>query len=417
MSMGEDCGYCFTHAGSFGMPPSVVSGLPFAAQSQIHPRSRSGRRRARAGRLRKSESALHLRPCLAPAHPVIVSEVDMKTKFFATALLFSAACAQAQVTVKDPWVRATVPAAKASGAFMQLQSAQDARLVEVRSSVAGIAEIHQMAMENNMMKMQRVDGIELPAGKTVELASGGYHIMLMQLKRQLKEGETVPLTLVVRKKDKKLETIELNVAAQAHVTLEQATGQASSYQKLTFRVGHGCDGSPTKAITVILPESVTGAKPMPKPGWKIDTVQGKLSVPVESHGRKITTAVREVTWRGGPLADEHFDEFTVQAKLPAEPGKLYFKIVQECVKGSMAWDELPGEAGVKVLAPAPKAPPTSTENIMTKFKRKPLAVMLAVMGAAASVICPARADHAVVTVNGVSLTVNKVADLANGCEI
>ncbi|KQW87292.1 hypothetical protein ASC94_28255 [Massilia sp. Root418] len=140
----------------------------------------------------------------------------MKTKFFAgaIALMSFAAAVQAQVTVKDPWVRATVPAAKASGAFMQIQSAQDARLVEVRSSVAGMAEIHQMGMENNVMKMQQVNGIDLPAGKTVELASGGYHIMLMQLKRQLKEGETVPLTLVVQKKDKKLETIELNVAVR-----------------------------------------------------------------------------------------------------------------------------------------------------------------------------------------------------------
>lgn len=140
----------------------------------------------------------------------------MKTKFFAgaIALMSFAAAVQAQVTVKDPWVRATVPAAKASGAFMQIQSAQDARLVEVRSSVAGIAELHQMAMENNMMKMQQVDGIDLPAGKTVPLASGGYHIMLMQLKRQLKEGETVPLTLVVERKDKKRETIELNVAVR-----------------------------------------------------------------------------------------------------------------------------------------------------------------------------------------------------------
>ena len=140
----------------------------------------------------------------------------MKTKFFAgaIALMSFAAAVQAQVTVKDPWVRATVPAAKASGAFMQIQSAQDARLVEVRSSVAGIAELHQMAMENNMMKMQQVDGIDLPAGKTVPLASGGYHIMLMQLKRQLKEGETVLLTLVVERKDKKRETIELNVAVR-----------------------------------------------------------------------------------------------------------------------------------------------------------------------------------------------------------
>lgn len=145
----------------------------------------------------------------------------------------------------------------------------------------------------------------------------------------------------------------LAAPARAHVTLEQASGLAGSYQKLTFRVGHGCDGSPTRAITVMLPESVTGAKPMPKPGWKIRTVEGKLSVPVESHGRQIATAVREVTWRGGPLEDAYFDEFTVQAKLPAEAGKLYFKIVQECVKGSLAWDELPGDAGVKLKAPAP----------------------------------------------------------------
>jgi uncharacterized protein YcnI len=139
----------------------------------------------------------------------------------------------------------------------------------------------------------------------------------------------------------------------AHVTLDQPAGQADTYHKLVFRVGHGCDGSPTKSITVMMPESVTGAKPMPKAGWKITTVQGKLSVPQESHGKAITTAVREVTWSGGPLADEHFDEFVVQAKLPAEPGKVYFKVIQQCVKGSVAWDELPGDAGVKLLAPAP----------------------------------------------------------------
>lgn len=120
-----------------------------------------------------------------------------------------AAGAHAQVTVKDPWVRATVPAAKASGAFMLLQSAQDARLVEVRSPVAGMVEIHQMSMDNGMMKMSAVDGIDLPAGKPVALASGGYHVMLMGLKQQMKEGDTIPLTLVVQKKDKKLETVDV----------------------------------------------------------------------------------------------------------------------------------------------------------------------------------------------------------------
>jgi uncharacterized protein YcnI len=142
-------------------------------------------------------------------------------------------------------------------------------------------------------------------------------------------------------------------SAQAHITLEQDTARAGSYQKLTFRVGHGCDGSPTKGITVTMPESVIGAKPMPKAGWNIRLVEGKLAVSVESHGQRIASAVREVNWSGGPLPDAYFDEFSVQVKLPAEPGKLYFKIVQQCEKGSVAWDELPGEAGVKVKAPAP----------------------------------------------------------------
>ncbi|MES2263278.1 MAG: YcnI family protein [Pseudomonadota bacterium] len=141
--------------------------------------------------------------------------------------------------------------------------------------------------------------------------------------------------------------------AQAHVTLEQGSAQAGTYQKLTFRVGHGCDGSATKAITVMLPESVTGAKPMPKAGWKIRTVDGKLSTPVESHGKTIASAVREVTWSGGPLDDAYFDEFTMQVKLPPEAGKVYFKVVQQCVKGSIAWDEMPGAAGVQLKAPAP----------------------------------------------------------------
>jgi copper(I)-binding protein len=125
--------------------------------------------------------------------------------------LLMAASALAQVTVKDPWIRATVPAAKSTGAFMQLQSAQDARLVEVRSSVAGIVEIHEMKMDGQMMKMHAVDGVDLPAGKPVALASGGYHVMLMDLKRQLKDGEQVPVTLVIQRKGKKAETVEVQV--------------------------------------------------------------------------------------------------------------------------------------------------------------------------------------------------------------
>lgn len=128
-------------------------------------------------------------------------------------------------------------------------------------------------------------------------------------------------------------------AAQAHVTLEQTTGVAGSYQKLTFRVGHGCDGKATTGLTVSLPEGAAGGKPMPKADWKVDVVN--------------SGAIHDISWKGGTLPDAYFDEFVVQVKLPAEPGKLYFRIVQQCGKVSVAWDEMPGEAGVKLKAPAP----------------------------------------------------------------
>lgn len=140
----------------------------------------------------------------------------MKKQIFAFLTTMAlASSVLAQVTVTAPWVRATVPQAKAAGAFMQLQSAQDARLLEVRSSVAGIAELHQMEMVGQTMKMHAVQGVDLPAGKTLHLAPGGYHIMLMDLKRQLKEGQTVPLTLVVQAKGKKPQTIEVAVPVKA----------------------------------------------------------------------------------------------------------------------------------------------------------------------------------------------------------
>jgi copper(I)-binding protein len=136
----------------------------------------------------------------------------MKKQLFALIASVSLATgAFAQVTASQPWIRATVPQQKSTGAFMQLQSASDARLVAVSSPAAGVAEIHRMEMQGHIMKMHPVDGIDLPAGKTVNLASGGYHIMLMDLKRQLKDGDTVPVTLVVQGKDKKRANVTLTV--------------------------------------------------------------------------------------------------------------------------------------------------------------------------------------------------------------
>ena len=128
----------------------------------------------------------------------------------AAASLFASA-ASAQVTVTDPWIRATVPAQKTAGAFMQLRSPKATRLVEVQSPVAGRAEIHQMDMQGQTMRMQKVDGIDLPAGQPVNLSSGSYHVMLFDLKQQLKEGEQVPLTLTFSGADKKRESVTVQV--------------------------------------------------------------------------------------------------------------------------------------------------------------------------------------------------------------
>ena len=133
-----------------------------------------------------------------------------KFLMLAAASLFTSA-AFAQVTVTDAWIRATVPAQKTAGAFMQLRSPKATRLVEVQSPVAGRAEIHQMDMQGQTMRMQKVDGIDLPAGQPVNLSSGGYHVMLFDLKQQLKEGEQVPLTLTFAGADKKRENVTVQV--------------------------------------------------------------------------------------------------------------------------------------------------------------------------------------------------------------
>jgi len=139
----------------------------------------------------------------------------MKHVFSVALFAFSAvAMAQSAVDIKDPWVRATVAQQKATGAFMQLTAKSDSKLVEVKSPAAGVVEIHEMAMDKDVMKMRPVSGVALPAGKTVELKPGGYHVMLMDLKAQVKEGDTIPLTLVFEGKDGKRESVELKAPAK-----------------------------------------------------------------------------------------------------------------------------------------------------------------------------------------------------------
>jgi periplasmic copper chaperone A len=144
----------------------------------------------------------------------------------------------------------------------------------------------------------------------------------------------------------------LAAGAQAHVGIEPPSATAGAYQRLAFKVGHGCEGSATVAITVQIPDGVIGAKPMPKPGWTVSSAEAKLATPVQSHGKSITSAVREITWRGGPLPDAWYDEFVMQVKLPDAPGRYAFKVAQVCEKGRMDWTEIPA-AGARAERPAP----------------------------------------------------------------
>lgn len=134
---------------------------------------------------------------------------------------------------------------------------------------------------------------------------------------------------------------------RAHVTLETQQAVAGAYYKAVLRVAHGCNGSPTVAIRVRLPENVSDVKPQPKPGWTIETVKQKLARPhTDAEGRAVTETVREIHWRGGPLLDEHYDEFVFRIRLPNEPGEtLYFPTVQECLEGTHRWIEIPGLKG------------------------------------------------------------------------
>ena len=103
------------------------------------------------------------------------------------------------VTVTDAWARATVQGQKATGAFMKITAKDNTKLVGVSSPVAGVAEIHEMKMEKDVMKMAALpNGLDLPAGKAVELKPGSYHVMLMDLKAPLTKDTTVPLTLILQ---------------------------------------------------------------------------------------------------------------------------------------------------------------------------------------------------------------------------
>jgi len=120
----------------------------------------------------------------------------MKKLVASLCLLAAATLAQAQVTIQDPWVRGTVPKQQASGAFMQLSASKDTRLIAAQSPVAHVVEIHEMLMDNNIMKMRQIPGLDIVPGRVLELKPGGFHVMLIDIKGKLRSGDVMPITLV-----------------------------------------------------------------------------------------------------------------------------------------------------------------------------------------------------------------------------
>jgi len=116
------------------------------------------------------------------------------------------------VDVSDAWTRATMPGQAVAGVYLHVKSTLKARLVGVTSSSAKTAEIHSMSHEGGVMKMRKLDFLDLPAGETVALEPGGDHVMLFDIRQPLKAGEHIKLMLVVEQGGKRI-----NVPVDAEV--------------------------------------------------------------------------------------------------------------------------------------------------------------------------------------------------------
>jgi copper(I)-binding protein len=109
------------------------------------------------------------------------------------------------LVITQAWSRATPSGAKIAGAYVTIENkgAAPDRLIGGAGDVAGRVEIHEMAMDGGVMKMRPLDnGLTIEPGKTVKLAPGGYHLMLFDLKSQLKQGDKIPVTLNFEKAGK-----------------------------------------------------------------------------------------------------------------------------------------------------------------------------------------------------------------------
>lgn len=139
-----------------------------------------------------------------------------------------------------------------------------------------------------------------------------------------------------------LSLLAASTAVSSHAKLDQETSESGSSYRGAMLITHGCDGSPTVYVSIRIPKEVKRVKPMAKAGWQLKTIMEKLDEPYELHGSTITEEIREITWSGGTLQDEFFDEFVFRGTLPEQEQTLYFLTVQQCENGEFQrWIDVP----------------------------------------------------------------------------
>lgn len=145
--------------------------------------------------------------------------------------------------------------------------------------------------------------------------------------------------------------------AVAHATLDVKTASQGSL-RAAVRVPHGCEGSATTVVKVVIPEGIIGVKPAPKAGWTVETVKGAYAKAYDHYHGKVSEGVKEIVWRGGPLLDEHYDEFIFVGFVSdvfRAGDAVPFPVTQDCEKGQVAWTEVaaPGQEPRSLKYPAP----------------------------------------------------------------
>ncbi|WIJ26964.1 YcnI family protein [Devosia sp. RR2S18] len=143
--------------------------------------------------------------------------------------------------------------------------------------------------------------------------------------------------------------------AYAHISLLTSEAQVGASYRAVLVVGHGCGSEATTGVRVQIPEGFYNVKPMPKPGWEVETVTGPYESPFMNHGTELTVGVQEISWTGGALPDDFFDEFTFRGTFGEnleEGTTFYFPVIQTCGSTESAWIDQSGDDDVEFPAPA-----------------------------------------------------------------